>query len=66
MMSDAETLRRRAETARRLRAGVGVLSSVTLQRLDYTVSSACHNMLENQVSGLLVAQNSQPSFLCLE
>src|SRR5690625_4469110 len=34
MMSDSETLRRRAETARRLRAGVGVLSSVTLQRLE--------------------------------
>lgn len=34
MTSDAEALRRRAETARRLRAGVGVLSSVTLQRLE--------------------------------
>lgn len=34
MSTDAETLRRRAETARRLRAGVGVLSTVTLQRLD--------------------------------
>ena len=34
MMSDAESVRRRAETARRLRAGVGVLSSVTLQRLE--------------------------------
>ncbi|MCF2588225.1 PucR family transcriptional regulator [Brevibacterium sp. UCMA 11752] len=34
MTTDAETLRRRAETARRLRAGVGVLSTVTLQRLE--------------------------------
>lgn len=34
MMSDAESMRRRAETARRLRAGIGVLSSVTLQRLE--------------------------------
>ncbi|RAE31082.1 PucR family transcriptional regulator, partial [Burkholderia multivorans] len=34
MSSDTETLRRRAETGRRLRAGVGVLSTVTLQRLD--------------------------------
>lgn len=34
MSTDAETLRRRAETARRLRAGVGVLSTVTLQRLE--------------------------------
>lgn len=63
MTTDTEALRRRAETARRLRAGVGVLSTVTLQRLESqlpwyrTMSSADRSWV-----GLL-AQSGISSFI---